>query len=428
MAWIPYILSGIISFIITKKMNRKTPAFSRQLHYALVMMMLANLSFPSMIQYVIRVISILYGGLVLLFYYSHNISGPRRKAISKGNNLRVLECIFAAYSILCITSTLWSVNPIETIVKSVEIIIDFILIYTIITRAGDQGVAEISFSICSVSLVLLIASLLGMFIAPSQYLKVSAGMFGFQLKPFLFGTDAIAALAVVLSIFMLNYPVLRRKWLLYGLSLIVVFLAQARTSIAILGIVFVLNMMFNKVKPYYVVLVIVACVLLYLNFDKFLIYFNRGAYQVNIDNLNGRRTIWRIADELIKQRPFLGYGFGAGGNVASSQVLNLDNTHNAYYEIAMGLGYTGVLFVAIQALFVILTMARKIVKHGIVEYSFEIMFIAFFVVRSYTSTGIGSWSSLEYITWLFLMTIVARKEQNRGFKHQIINAINIGER
>ena len=418
MGFIPYLISCSIAVIILFKKNiiRKYIGKS-QFYRALFLMMIGNLTYPTYIQYFIRAIGIGYSSIVIFAHISHNITKISIQDIS----LYRSYFFYCLYTLLALVSIIWSVGRSETFIKSIEIFIDATLLFFILKTKGNNGVRAITILFIIFSSIMVFSCLIGVLIDPSHFMKKSNSIFGFQIRSYLFGVDAIAGISTLLIIFLLNIPYFKAKWIIYASAGLVVFFAQARTSIAILGIVFAIYMISKGTKPVYSFLFLIVVAALYLNFDLFIMYFNRGAHQHNIDTLNGRRIIWSIASQLIQKRPFLGYGFGAGGMLASSQVQGLNNTHNAYFEIAMGLGYMGVVFVALQAFTVLLKVGRKTIKYKMKAMTFELMCITYWVFRSYTGTGIGGWSSPGYICWLFLMLNVCRKNTFSGFKQQFLN-------
>ncbi len=180
------------------------------------------------------------------------------------------------YSLLCLLSSIWSVNSLETLVKAVEIILDALLIYGIIRLYGDRGVTGLTVTVMSFCFVMLFAALSGAIIDPANYANGSYGVLGKRLKPWLFGTDSIASLTVLYVIFLFNTPGWKGKWIQYGLAFLLIILAQARTSVVILGIVVLIRMILKKTKFIYIFLTAAALTGLLLNLDRFLVYFLRG--------------------------------------------------------------------------------------------------------------------------------------------------------
>lgn len=67
----------------------------------------------------------------------------------------------------------------------------------------------------------------------------------------------------------------------------------------------------------------------------------------DVTTLTGRTFIWRAAAELISEKPFLGYGFGAGGAALEDYYAagvagwRTFNTHNGFLQAQLDLGVVG---------------------------------------------------------------------------------------
>lgn len=79
----------------------------------------------------------------------------------------------------------------------------------------------------------------------------------------------------------------------------------------------------------------------------------------DVTTLTGRTFIWRAAAELISERPFLGYGFGAGGAALEDYYAagvagwRTFNTHNGFLQAQLDLGVVGIfLFLCLFLYFV----------------------------------------------------------------------------
>ncbi len=142
----------------------------------------------------------------------------------------------------------------------------------------------------------------------------------------------------------------------------------------------------------------------------------------NIENLNGRRVIWAICEEYMAKRPFLGYGFGAGGRIAASRV-GLATAHSSYYEAAMGVGMVGVVLLALQVLMVSIRTAGNIRRKGLHALCFEIMFFCHLIPIAYTSILIGGWSSPAYVIWLFFFFLGTGCNGNGTFQERFLRGM-----
>ena len=111
-------------------------------------------------------------------------------------------------------------------------------------------------------------------------------------------------------------------------SLIVVTVLSAKRSIKLVslilfGLVFLVNILYG---------------------DVFYEILFPGKTAAGVEMLGGRTNIWKYYFELIKQKPFAGWGFAAMARISKFYTTH---THNSLIEIAGGIGLIGLLFYAL---------------------------------------------------------------------------------
>ena len=210
------------------------------------------------------------------------------------------------------------------------------------------------------------------------------------------------------------------KRILLFVSGITLILAQARTSLIIACLIFIIQLFSTKHKARYIVVIIPIILLAINNLDLINSYFLRGAAESNIVGMSGRKYMWELAEGYINNRPFLGYGFGAGGFIVASKI-NMSSLHSAYYETLMGIGYIGGVILLSIYIYSGSLLAINTIRKGIYNNSVEIMLFIFFTIRSYTSLGIANWHSYEIIVWIILVFCISVSKFHKG----IINCINL---
>lgn len=92
--------------------------------------------------------------------------------------------------------------------------------------------------------------------------------------------------------------------------------------------------------------------------------FSRDGSLEDVTTFNGRTSIWSEAVKLIEQRPILGYGYGAGGNVISSSYATefgwtTTSAHNSFLHASVELGILGAIALNLIPLFTLYRGAKR---------------------------------------------------------------------
>jgi O-antigen ligase len=133
--------------------------------------------------------------------------------------------------------------------------------------------------------------------------------------------------------------------------------------------------------------------------------------------LTGRTMIWRYVSHAIRDRPVLGWGFAAywddPANVTELNrraLASIDNAHNSFVEIWLGLGTIGlalaVAFVALGVLDHMSDVRRRGVQWSTV---WSLALLAFMLVENSTEAMIRYHSSF----WVLLVAAVASGSSSR---------------
>lgn len=139
---------------------------------------------------------------------------------------------------------------------------------------------------------------------------------------------------------------------------------------------------------------------------------NNLAYWFGRDpTLTGRTSLWQIAWEKVLERPFLGYGYsgfwrgwaGPSADVWLAIGWRPPHAHNGYLEIALQLGFVGVIIYAavyLQALARAVTLARQIKG---VDGEFPLVFLLFTFLVNFSEVYILGRNT---IYWVLFVTIL----------------------
>jgi len=138
--------------------------------------------------------------------------------------------------------------------------------------------------------------------------------------------------------------------------------------------------------------------------------------------LTGRTMLWAESWQFIRQRPFLGYGYGAFWSEASGPMASLQhavgwpapNAHNGYIDLGLQLGLLGVCLFAVAALQAFVRLAHRL-RLGDRAGVYATALIGSGLL--FRALGESSLLSQNDIGWLLLVMVLAstdRIHQRRG--------------
>ena len=120
------------------------------------------------------------------------------------------------------------------------------------------------------------------------------------------------------------------------------------------------------------------------------------------DTLTGRTLIWNAVGQLIEDRPFEGYGWGAVWGdgaavrtlVTRSVLFEVDSAHNGYLEILLQIGLVGLVLFVLTLALVLVRGIRQFVLSGSVESTFGPLLVASLVAYNLAEASMVSTLSL----------------------------------
>lgn len=306
----------------------------------------------------------------------------------------------ALYTIICVVSSIWSVYPMWSLYRSIEYLVDVILITSIVISIKSAGELKTLFDWNGVLLTLYTTSVwLGLIIWPEQAIYHGVGIIGVQvigLVPAI-SANGVGNLGAFISIIaftrMLFHQQGKRFYLaifLFGLMTMIV--AQSRSALT--GFIIAIPViLFSARRIGIIVLVVItlSVILISSNFvDVFWQYFLRGQSLDMFKSLSGRVNWWEFGWEFIKKEPFLGYGAYAGarftvlaqfGNSTSSAI------HNTWIETLLGIGFVGVLplVAAFLSIWRVLLHSVRNIYRGTLVQMMQVEAIGLFTILSVRS-------------------------------------------
>ncbi|MGN0395592.1 MAG: O-antigen ligase family protein, partial [Coprococcus sp.] len=308
------------------------------------------------------------------------------------------------YLFLCAASFFWSVDYIQTAVKVAEIVTDLCLIAAICRVDGsNRAFDKMMQTLLSACMLVQISILIGMIMFRGTFLSTSNGALGFKLTGGIVSANSVGGICVFTIICLLNAPQMPHKFFYMFISLLELFLCQARTSMVSIVLVLAVYGIKSKNKIAYFGAALCSLLVVYFNLDSFYAYFLRGTDAMNMQTMSGRTIMWDNAKVLIQEKPLLGYGFGAGGEMVSELNSGMTSLHSGIYECIIGVGYIGFTLLLLTYVCVLFSFFRMAKKHGIKSIVFEGMLLIDLTIRTYMSTGIGGWHSHTIMVWFLLV-------------------------
>ena len=265
--------------------------------------------------------------------------------------------IMAAFPLMGLFSTAWSVYPAWTLYKSVELLIDLSVLAAAVASAGTAGDLKDLFDWNWLLLACLQASVwLGALIWPQQALLRGVGALGVQLIgvfPSISsnGVGHIAAMLCVVALArLLDHRAPRGRVLLYSLvflsSAATLVFSQTRSALGAFAAGAALVLLLSRRTGLIATVTLAGVILLTAStFESaFLTYFRRGQDAELLESFSGRVGWWRFAWARLMEQPWIGYGAFAGGRFASLAAMGdqlTSSLHNTYLEALLGIGVVG---------------------------------------------------------------------------------------
>ena len=269
--------------------------------------------------------------------------------------------IMAAFPLVGILSTAWSVYPAWTLYKSIELLIDISVLAAALAAAGTAGNLKTLFDWNWLLLAGLQATVwMGAAIWPGEALARGVGTLGFQVAGVIpsIASNGVGHIAAILSIValarMLGPGATRGRVLLYSIvflsSLATLVFSQTRSALGAFMAAAVLVVLLSRRANVIAMAAFTALVLLTAStFEStFLTYFRRGQDAQMLESFSGRTDWWRFGWARFLERPLTGYGAFAGGRFASLAEMGdrfTSSLHNTYLEAMLGIGILGPLLV-----------------------------------------------------------------------------------
>lgn len=281
-----------------------------------------------------------------------------------GSLFQGLVGIVAVFSLVCVLSTVWSVNPPWTLYKSLEYVVDISLLAAILATVHSteslESLLDWTWVICG---VLVTVAWLEAPIWPDEALEGAGGYMGGPLQYRLSGVypglgfnmlgtyGAIIGTIAICRLFPAGGRKYDRLWYsgILVLGIVTMIFAQTRSAIGGFVVGVVLAFTFTKRIRMGIALGAVSAVVLAITGagGKILEFLQRGQSTEQIASLSGRTEWWGVAWDAFKLHPLTGYGaFASGMSVFPKLgVKEITPLHSDYVETLVGVGIWGPLLI-----------------------------------------------------------------------------------
>lgn len=321
--------------------------------------------------------------------------------------------LFLGFGALYLVSTIWSAIKVETLGKSVEILLATVT-FLEVSRMPDpleRVNALKQITLLTISLIATV-TVAGYLVHAPGYVQARAGMFTSTTAqaPFLSGNG----LGYVSSaLFLVIFAEWRAQKLTTGnavcqmsFAMVLFSVSASRTSFVIL-LLSILLIVGRKSKIFAVALAF-GMLLLTTVFQPQISAFLHGKQSTaNFSTLSGRTVVWTAAIRQFHQRPFLGAGGGVGGkqvlgHIGNFSLQTMSSLHNGFMEILTGLGVVGITLCVFLLIWVTIRTWRTWERHP--EHSGTYALIIHVWLTTIMSTGIFGWMGYEMAFFLCIMT------------------------
>lgn len=320
---------------------------------------------------------------------------------------------FLAFGALYLVSTIWSAIKIETLGKSVEILLATIA-FLEVSRMPDPLERVNALKQITLLTISLIASItvVGYLLHAPGFVQARAGMFTSTTAqaPFLSGNGlGYVSSALFLVIFAEWHAHKLRTGnavcqMIFAMGLFAV--SASRTSFVIL-LLSVLLIVGRKSKIFAMALASAMLLLITVFQPQISVFLHGKESSADFSTLSGRTVVWTAAIRQFHQRPLLGAGGGVGGkqvlgHIGNFSLQTMSSLHNGFMELLTGLGVVGITLCVFLLIWVTIRTWRTWERHP--EHSGTYALIIHVWLTTIMSTGIFGWMGYEMAFFLCILT------------------------
>jgi len=263
------------------------------------------------------------------------------------------------FALVSATSALWSVNGPWTLYKSIEYLVDMMLMAAILATLHSLKDYEVLFNWnWTLTGLLILSAWIGAAIWPQEALDAgfSGGMLGYRLSGVYpgQGSNRLGDLGAILGVVCVArlLPLGKRKYdrlwytLLLGLGVLTIVVSQTRSAMIglVAGSLIVLAYTGRLKRGALIAIGAMGLILVSGVGSVILEFLQRGQSREEMVSLSDRLNWWSVGWQLLSQHPWTGLGAFAAGPFGVFEKLGLNNVgplHSDYIETMVGTSFWG---------------------------------------------------------------------------------------
>jgi O-antigen ligase len=321
-----------------------------------------------------------------------------------------------AYGAVALLSVTYSVAPLVTAGKVLELGITLGLAWVLLARADAADALKRTVTLLLyLEGALILVAVVGFFLVPGIFSADLSrrGFFfrGTMLSPFS-GPNALSSVGATLAAFgfaqFLSVTPRRqaRPWLwLVVLGTSSTMLASGRQGVAIWVVSFAALLFVYRRLLFMLFIAPVGGAVTALYLRQILEVLSRDQVQGSLDTLTGRTTFWAAGVRAWLAEPITGYGFGAGGRFVALKSIGADqftHLHNGFLEALTGVGLLGFIPFMYAVFRLVLWAGRSLLRR--VDAPYAILPIPL-ILQNLVGLGFGAWLNVNLMLFVLLVAL-----------------------
>jgi O-antigen ligase len=203
------------------------------------------------------------------------------------------------------------------------------------------------------------------------------------------------------------------------LSIILIYKSQSKTSLILIPIILLIVPIFTAVRKnvslaiglFFSIVTVGGTVLYYClgKIEDILVVMGKDI------TISGRTEIWQLVVDAIKNKPLLGYGYGAfwqgfdgpSSFICSLLQIELPNAHNGYLNITLELGIVGLTLFLLSLLMNIIRILKVQCYFESSLITFVLAFLVYIILFNVTESSITAQNTISWILYCFASVFIS---------------------
>lgn len=194
-------------------------------------------------------------------------------------------------------------------------------------------------------------------------------------------------------------------------SILSAILTNSRITLVILLLVLFMGVIYisNGLKKYLVLVFLLISMIfigVYINNNSewFLNFITRNAGLSNLTDLSGRRDLWNLTDDLVREKPILGYGFGSSSMLIDNYYMGTNESagsfENAYITCIIENGIIGITLLGLSIIYLTINIYK--IKNKNVRFQY-IMIVISILLEGVSQPSFAGTSRIQFYIFSLCM-------------------------